>query len=106
MNEPLRVYFVQDDVNETLEEIYTNEQRPFKISLLINKGTTTERSLRPEGAHGPHSPILIEKDTDYNSFRGKIGMRLQELIEDYDVKCITPETLDHLIVGFKLYRLI
>ena len=80
MNEPLRVYFVQDDVEKTLEEIYRNEQRPFKISLLINKGTCD-----------PNSPILIEKDT----------MRFQEVIEDYDGKCITPE-----IVGFKLYRLI
>ena len=90
MNTPYRVYFVQDDVNETLEELYTNEPRPFKMSVLVNKGTCD-----------PNSPILIEKDTDYNSFRGKIGMRFQEVIEDYDGKCITPE-----IVGFRLYRLI
>ena len=92
MNEPLRVYFVQDDVNETLEKIYTNEQRPFKISLLINKGT-----------RDPTSPILVEKDVDHNTFRGEIAVEFQRLIEDLVEPCdllISPTS----IVAFKLYR--
>ena len=92
--ELISVYPVEDDVNETLEKIYKNEQRPFKISVHINKRT-----------HNPHSPILIAKDTDFNSFRGRIVSKFQEMIEDYDGKCILPENLDHLIVGFKVYRL-
>ena len=94
MNTPYRVYFVQDDVNETLEEIYTNEQRPLKVSVLINKGT-----------HDPHSPILVEKDVDHNTFRGKIAMEFQRLIEDLVEPCdllVSPVS----IVAFKLYRLI
>ena len=92
MNTPYRVYFVQDDVNETLEKIYTNEQRPFKVSVLVNKGTCD-----------PNSSSLVVQDTDYDSFRSEMTRKFEELTEDSVEQCdsLTSPTP---IVAFKLYR--
>ena len=87
MNKTLKVYPVEDDVNKTLEKIYSSEQRPFKISVEFY---TTN--------HTHFMDILITKDTDYKDFKGKLVNVFQSFTEDFGL-----DVMSRLYV--KVYRL-
>ena len=87
MNKTFKVYPVVDDVNKTLEKIYSSEQRPFKISVEFY---TTN--------HTHFMDILITKDTDYKDFKGKLVNVFQSFTEDFGL-----DVMSRLYV--KVYRL-
>ena len=87
MNKPLKEYYITSDINKILENIYSNEQRPFKISVQFD---TTNH------IHFIH--ISITHDTDYKDFRSKVLHTVQSFIEDFG-----PNVMSRLY--FKVYRL-
>ena len=87
MNKTFKVYPVVDDVNKTLENIYSNEQRPFKISVQFD---TTNHT------HFIH--ISITHDTDYKDFRSKVLYEVKNFVE-----CFGSDVMSRLY--FKVYRL-
>lgn len=67
----------KSDINETLENIYSSEQRPFEISVLF---FTTN--------HAHFMNILITNDTDYEAFRSKVLHIVQNFTEEFGVDVI------------------
>ena len=88
MNRPFKDYYINSDINKTLENIYSSEQIPFKISFQLE---VTNHIYFIQG--------LITNDTDYKDFRREVLDTFPKFIESHGLDFVM------LRAYFRVYRL-